>query len=128
LVVEDNEVLIDALQEYLTLLGHRVLTARTGREAIQQAKDNQPQLILMDIQMPDMDGLQAIHEIRIDHALQDTPIVALTGLAMAGDRERCLDAGANYYLSKPFDIPDLDQIIEVQLNGSRVNDRSTHGT
>jgi PAS domain S-box-containing protein len=121
LVAEDNEVLIEALQEFLAAVGHQTLIARNGREAIKQARDNHPHLILMDIQMPDIDGLEAIRQIRADRELQRTPIIALTGLAMAGDRERCLEAGASYYLSKPFDIPELMQVIEVQLNGSPTN-------
>jgi CheY-like chemotaxis protein len=66
----------------------------------------------MDIQMPDMDGLEAMGQIRQQSSLQDTPIVALTALAMKGDQERCLAAGADYYLSKPVKLKQLDNLLK----------------
>jgi hypothetical protein len=89
---------------YLEAKGYRVRLARNGTEALELARMENPQLILMDIQMPGMDGLQAIRRIREDDELKETPIIALTALAMPGDRDRCLAAGANEYLAKPVHL------------------------
>jgi CheY-like chemotaxis protein len=70
---------------------------------------------MMDIQMPVMDGLEAIHRLRMEERFTSTPIIALTALAMPGDRERCLEAGANEYLSKPISLKKLAEIIHRQL-------------
>lgn len=75
------------------------------------AKIHQPNLILMDIQMPEVDGIEAIHQIRLDPDLTKIPIIALTALAMPKDRERCLAAGANDYLSKPVKLKQLSTTI-----------------
>ena len=95
--------------------GYRVISAETGIQAIEQAKAEKPDVILMDIQMPEMDGLEAIEHLRADVELADVPIIALTALAMAGDRERCLAAGANDYLSKPIDLSRLAMCIDKYL-------------
>jgi len=81
--------------------------ATNGLVAVKLARELRPALILMDIQMPVMDGLAAIREIRTDAALKDIPIVALTALVMPGDRERCLAAGATDYRSKPVSLKAL---------------------
>ena len=98
--------------------GYQVLTAANGREAIELTHEKQPDLILMDIQMPEMDGLAAIQHLRADPNLAQRPIIALTALTMPGDRERCLAAGADVYLSKPVSLKELVSIIEAQLNAS----------
>jgi PAS domain S-box-containing protein len=104
LLAEDNEVNILTFTTYLEAKGYRVRLARNGTEALELARMEKPQLILMDIQMPGMDGLQAIRRIREDDELKETPIIALTALAMPGDRDRCLAAGANEYLAKPVHL------------------------
>lgn len=88
---------------YLRAKGYDVTVARNGGEALVRAHEAPPHAILMDIQMPGMDGLQAIRRIRADVGLNAIPIVALTALAMPGDRERCLQAGADEYLTKPVE-------------------------
>ncbi|QSX67845.1 MAG: response regulator [Dolichospermum sp. DET69] len=108
-VLQDN---IITFFSYLEAKGYRILVARDGQEAIDLAKTHQPDLILMDIQMPGMDGLEAIRQIRFDSNLIDTPIIALTALAMTGDRDRCLEAGANDYLTKPVKLKQL--VITIQ--------------
>ncbi|MCB0190497.1 MAG: GAF domain-containing protein [Anaerolineae bacterium] len=115
LLAEDNEANIETLFDYLTATNHQVLIARNGIEATQQAKERRPDIILMDIQMPDMDGLEAIRHLRGDPELMCIPVIALTALAMPGDRERCLAAGASDYLSKPVSLKQLVDVINVQL-------------
>ncbi len=115
LVVEDHLVALDAMDNYLRVNGYRVLAARTGVDAIAQAREHQPDLILMDIQMPEMDGLEAIQSIRKLEGMAKQPIIALTALAMPGDRDRCLAAGATAYISKPISLRYLHHTIEMQL-------------
>ncbi len=112
LLAEDNENNILTLSGYLQVKGYRLVVARNGGEAIERATEEKPALILMGVQMPGMDGLEATRHIRADRALGNIPIVALTALAMPGDRERCLQAGANDYLSKPVSLKQLAETIE----------------
>lgn len=111
LLAEDNESNISTMIDYLQVHGFRVSLARNGVEAIQIAKQQKPDLILMDIQMPEMDGLEATRRIHADADLRSIPIIALTALAMPGDRERCLAAGAIDYLTKPVSLKKLVKII-----------------
>ena len=103
------------LGEYLQSRGFEVTTARNGLEALAKAEDTLPHLIIMDIQMPEMDGLEAIQHLRADSRFISTPIIALTALAMPGDRERCLGAGANEYMSKPVSLKELAKTIKQLL-------------
>ncbi len=112
LLAEDNQANIETFTAYLKALGYRCLVAEDGAEAIAIAQDQQPDIILMDIQMPGMDGLEATRRLRTDTRLDKTPIIALTALAMAGDEERCLAAGANHYLSKPVRLRELVTVIQ----------------
>ncbi|MEO0396949.1 MAG: ATP-binding protein [Cyanobacteria bacterium P01_A01_bin.137] len=107
LLAEDNEDNIDVIQGYLVAKGYPVIIAKNGREAIALAQAQTPDLILMDIQMPGMDGIEAMTKIRQDETLQHTPIIALTAFAMKGDLERCLAAGADDYLAKPVKLKQL---------------------
>jgi signal transduction histidine kinase/ActR/RegA family two-component response regulator len=115
LLAEDNEATITMIADYLDTRGYQVVMARNGTEALDRASDSAPALILMDIQMPDMDGLEAIRRIRADTRLAAIPMIALTALAMPGDRERCLAAGANDYLSKPVSLKGLVTAIDAHL-------------
>jgi CheY-like chemotaxis protein len=115
LLAEDNESSINTILDYLLAKGYLVVVARNGVEALERAREERPDLILMDIQMPGMDGLEATRRIRAGAGLADVPIIALTALAMPGDRERCLEAGANEYLSKPVSLKGLVQTIEAQI-------------
>ncbi len=116
LLAEDNQANMDILVDYLQLNEFRVSWARNGIEAVQIAKQQKPDLILMDIQMPEMDGLEATRRIRTDAELATIPIIALTALAMPGDREKCLAAGATDYLTKPIGLKTLTKIITQFLN------------
>ncbi|MFN9835809.1 MAG: PAS domain S-box protein [Pseudanabaena sp.] len=115
LLVEDNNANILTISSYLEATGYRVLLAHNGEEAIALAKSHQPDVILMDIQMPIMDGIEATKQIRLDPNLVNTPIIAMTALAMSGDRDRCLAAGANKYLSKPMKLRQLEATIQELL-------------
>ncbi|NEO53973.1 MAG: PAS domain S-box protein [Okeania sp. SIO3B5] len=115
LLAEDNEDNISVMVSYLEKNGYRLIVAKNGLDAILLAQTHRPDLILMDIQMPELDGLKAIERIRQDSNLKPIPIVALTALAMAGDRERCLEAGANLYLSKPVKLKQLVSHIQKLL-------------
>jgi PAS domain S-box-containing protein len=116
LIAEDNEANVMTFSSYLIAKGYRIEQATNGQEAIALAKVHHPDVILMDIQMPVMDGLEAIKQIRRDPNLAEIPIIAITALAMTGDRDRCLAAGANEYLSKPVKLKDLATIILNLLN------------
>ncbi|MEM7532875.1 MAG: ATP-binding protein [Chloroflexota bacterium] len=116
LLAEDNEANITTLSTYLGAKGYRLAIARNGAEAVEQAMEMMPDIILMDIQMPEMDGLEATKLIREEESMQEVPIIALTALAMPGDRERCIQAGTNEYLSKPVSLRKLQETIEQQLS------------
>ncbi|NER80317.1 MAG: PAS domain S-box protein [Leptolyngbya sp. SIO1D8] len=107
LLAEDNEDTIRMMVSYLEDCGHRLVVANNGLEALELAQIHHPDLVLMDIQMPEVNGLELIQRMRQDSGLKDIPIIALTALAMAGDQERCLAAGANLYLSKPIKLKQL---------------------
>jgi PAS domain S-box-containing protein len=112
LLAEDNEANISTICSYLTAKGYRIEVAKDGLEAIDRAETLVPNLILMDIQMPNMNGLDAIQRIREIPTLVNTPIIALTALAMEGDRSRCLAAGATDYMSKPVKLKQLVECIQ----------------
>ena len=118
LLVEDSEANIAMMLDLLQIK-YQVIVAKNGVEAIEQAQSTPPDLILMDIQMPVMDGLEAIRRLRADEQFATVPIIALTALAMPGDRERCLDAGADEYLSKPVSMKGLLKVIEAHLKGNK---------
>lgn len=107
LIADDDNDNIETIWDYLLNQGYRLIRAKNGREALALVESAQPDLILMDIQMPEMDGFTAIAKLRETFTEEVLPIIALTALAMDGDRQRCLDAGANVYLSKPFRLKTL---------------------
>ncbi|WP_395737478.1 response regulator [Prosthecobacter sp.] len=113
LIADDQAALLTVTRNYLESLGFTVITARDGSEAVQQAVTVRPDLILMDVRMPVVDGLSAIRQIRAaeDPKTRAISIVSLSGHASAADKERCLAAGATGYLNKPFGVRELDRII-----------------
>jgi PAS domain S-box-containing protein len=118
LLAEDEHTTTMLITDFLQMSGYQVVSAENGIRAIERAKAEKPDIILMDIQMPEMDGLETIQHLRADEQTANVPIIALTALAMAGDRERCLAAGANDYLSKPIDLSRLALCIDKHLNQS----------
>jgi CheY-like chemotaxis protein len=116
LVVEDDVRNVFALAALLEARGATVDIARNGREALEVlARTPRTDLVLMDIMMPEMDGYEAMRRIRADPRLAKLPIIALTARAMADDRQRCLDAGANDYVSKPIDLEKLLSLMRVWM-------------
>ncbi|TMN15661.1 response regulator, partial [Pseudoxanthomonas sp. X-1] len=114
LLAEDDVRNIFALSSVLEPLGVKLEIARNGREAVERlAQDQEVDLVLMDIMMPEMDGLTAMRQIRTQRRHQNLPIIALTAKAMADDRERCLEAGANDYIAKPIDVDKLVSLCRV---------------
>ncbi len=112
LLVDDNPTIIDTLCDYLEAKGYQVIAAYNGVQAIDKTKEIVPYIILMDIQMPGMGGLEAMRRIRADAEVAEIPIIALTAKALPGDKEQCLEAGADDYLSKPVSFKGLVAAIE----------------
>ncbi len=116
LLVEDTESTILVLKEYLEHAGYHVEIAQDGNKAFEQAKKLHPDLFLIDVQMPVMDGLETTRRLRKEPEFRDTPIIALTALAMPNDRARCLDAGMDEYLTKPVNLKTLLGVISKALS------------
>ncbi len=115
LVVEDNEDNMGLVRFILEQHGLEVIEARDGAEGIALAVKEKPDLVIMDIQLPDMDGLEVTKRIRASEADSEIPIVALTSYAMPGDREKALAAGCNGYITKPIDVETFMVSIEKYL-------------
>ena len=109
LIVEDNEKNLKLVRDVLHFKGYRTLEAGTAGEGISLAGAHRPDLILMDIQLPDMDGVAALGQLRAEPSTAGIPVVALTAQAMAGDRERLLGAGFDGYVIKPISIKDFPE-------------------
>ena len=107
LVVEDNDRNMKLFRDVLQATGFRTLEATTGERAVELALEHAPDLVLMDVRLPDIDGIQALGRLRADERTAAVPVVALTAQAMEGDRERFLTAGFDGYLSKPVEIGEL---------------------
>lgn len=112
LLVEDNESNINILSDYLVAKGYGLQVARSGEQALLSLREINPDVILMDVQMPGMSGLEVIQRIRSTQLTNSVPIIALTALAMPGDRERILRAGANDYISKPLSLKRVVELLE----------------
>lgn len=112
LVVEDNEENRDSLSRRLQRRGFEVLTAIDGKEGVATAKAEKPDLVLMDMNMPELDGWQATKQIKAEPGLEQMPVIALTAHAMLGDRDRALEAGCIDYHTKPIEFPKLIAQIE----------------
>jgi PAS domain S-box-containing protein len=117
LLAEDNIASILTIGDFLKTQGYRFVEAHDGLEAIEKAEAHDPSIILMDIQMPVLDGLEAMRRLRMNPRFASTPIISLTALAMPGDREQCLEAGASEYMTKPVRLKMLKQTIEKVLQG-----------
>ena len=117
LVVEDNERNLKLVRDILLFAGYDVVEARSGEQGVALAKECFPDLVLMDIQLPHMDGTEALHRLRESPETRKVPVVALTALAMREDREQALRAGFDGYLEKPISVRDLPGQIRHFLDG-----------
>ncbi len=107
LVVEDNELNMKLFRDVLLASGFRTLEATTGAHAIELAAEHVPDLVLMDIQLPDIDGVEALERLRRDERTIAVPVLAVTAQAMQGDDDRFIAAGFDGYISKPVDVVEL---------------------
>ena len=117
LVVEDNERNMKLFCDLLQASGYHTLEATTGESAVELALEHGPDLVLMDIQLPDIDGVDALGRLRADERSATLPVLALTAQAMEGDRERFLAAGFDGYLSKPVDIAEFVTTVKRYCDG-----------
>jgi CheY-like chemotaxis protein len=115
LLVEDNEATIDVVGMELNFLGYEVTIAKDGLQALEMLSGQPPDLIIMDIQLPKMDGFETIRQIRANPASRDIPILAATAKALPGDQEKCLQAGSDGYIAKPFTHRQLEVAINETL-------------
>lgn len=124
LIVEDNPDTSDLLRYLLEAFGHSVELAWNGVEALRSARETAPDLILCDIQLPEMDGHEIVRRLKQDRELQTIPVIALTAFAMVGDRDRILASGFNGYLSKPISpetfVPEVEAFIERHKSSERI--------
>ena len=117
LIVEDNEKNMKLVRDILQAVGYTPIEASSGEEAIALATAEAPALVLMDIQLPDLDGAAALQRLRADERTARVPVLALTAQAMQGDRERFLAAGFDGYLSKPIDVDELIETVRRYCDG-----------
>ena len=111
LVVEDNDKSMKLFRDVLQATGYSTLEATTGEDAVALTLAEQPALVLMDVQLPGMDGIEALSRLRQDQRTASIPVLALTAQAMSGDRERFLEAGFDGYLAKPVDVRELIEAV-----------------
>jgi two-component system, cell cycle response regulator DivK len=111
LIVEDNEKNMKLVRDVLQATGYRTLEATTGEEAVELALSQAPALVLMDVQLPGIDGVEALERLRQNERTASIPVLALTAQAMSGDRERFLEAGFDGYLAKPVDVGELIETV-----------------
>ena len=112
LIVEDNPMNLKLIRDVLQIEGFETLEAETGETGVELARERHPAVILMDVNLPQMDGREAMKILKADASTRQIPIIAVTSLAMKGDRERLLAAGFDGYISKPIDIKELPRLVE----------------
>ena len=116
LLVDDEPDILEFMEYNLKKEGYIVLLAKNGAEAVEIAKREIPQLIILDIMMPEMDGYEAMKRIRAQIKFKNIPVIALTAKAMKDDKQKCIDAGANDYIAKPIDVERLLSLMRVWLS------------
>jgi two-component system cell cycle response regulator DivK len=119
LIVEDNEKNLKLARDVLRFHKFRTIEAPDGETGVRLAAEQQPQLILMDIQMPGIDGIEALRQIRADERTKGIPTVALTASVMSGDRERFDEAGFDGFIAKPIDIKTFPDLVRTHLETKR---------
>ena len=119
LVVEDDSKSRKLVRDLLTVKGYTLVEAETGEEGVRLAQERRPGLVLMDIRLPGIDGIQALKRLRAEVATREIPVMAMTASVMAGDRRKVLDAGFDAFLSKPIKIRDFLAAVEELLERQR---------
>ena len=119
LVVEDDSKSRKLVRDLLTVKGYTLVEAETGEEGVRLAQERRPGLVLMDIRLPGIDGIQALERLRAEVATREIPVMAMTASVMAGDRRKVLDAGFDAFLSKPIKIRDFLAAVEELLERQR---------
>jgi len=112
LIVEDNELNLKLLNDILEYHGYTVFTTRLGEPALEIARQHRPDLILMDIQLPDISGMEAARRLKEDDQTRTIPIIAVTAFAMSGDQAQILASGCDAYVSKPFNLVEFLKLVE----------------
>jgi two-component system, cell cycle response regulator DivK len=112
LIVEDNEVNLKLLNDLLEFQGYQVIATASGLDAITIAQEAGPDLILLDLQLPDVSGLDVVRRLKADAATRSITIIAVTAFAMSGDEQKGLEAGCDAYITKPINVPDFLRTIE----------------
>lgn len=118
LIVEDNEMNLKLARDLLQLDGFRTLEAMRGAEGVDLAKTHHPDVVIMDIQLPDFDGWEALRRLREDPATADLVVLAVTAFAISGDKERFLAAGFDGYVAKPLDVATFSNLVRRFCEGS----------
>lgn len=116
LIVEDNEKNRKLVRDVLTYMGYRLAEAETGEDGVRLARELHPDLVLMDIQLPGMNGIAALGEIRADAAIARTPVIAVTASAMTHDRQKIMAAGFDGYQSKPINVKEFLAAVREMLD------------
>lgn len=116
LIADDDSKHRTLISDVLQAAGHDTLTATSGERAVELARSDKPSLILMDVQMPVMNGLSAVKVLKADPVTRSIPVIAITALAMDGDRERMMEAGFDGYLGKPIGIKELRSVVAAHLD------------
>lgn len=116
LIVEDNELNMKLFNDLLEAQGYDTLQTKDGMEALKLARENEPDLILMDIQLPEVSGLEVTKWLKEDEALRSIPVIAVTAFAMKGDEEKIRQGGCEAYISKPISVPQFLETVKSYLN------------
>lgn len=115
LIVEDNEKNRKLVRDVLTFKGYQIIEAETGEDGVRLARERQPQLVLMDIQLPGIDGIEALRRLRADDVTRGIPVLAVTASAMDRDRQKIMAAGFDGYQSKPLNVKEFMAAVEAIL-------------
>ena len=116
LVVEDNEKNRKLVRDVLTFKGYAIIEAETGEEGVRLAQERLPSLVLMDIRLPGIDGIEALRQLRAEEATREIPIMAMTASVMTADRQKITDAGFDAFQSKPLKVSDFIAAVERLLD------------
>jgi two-component system cell cycle response regulator DivK len=120
LIVEDNEKNMKLVRDILRHKGHATLEAVTGEEGVRLALEHRPELILMDIQLPDIDGIEALRQIRAERALDATPVIAVSASVMPDDQQKIVTSGFDAFVTKPINLKQFQETVQRFLASGRV--------